>query len=117
MSPEFYRLLHMGGLLLLFLGLGGIFATCGREGAKPPKLFLAMHGIGLVVMVVSGIGRAHKLGYGWPTWMIAKIGCWVVIAALPTLVRRGMLPRLLAVVLAVALGCTAAWLASTPKPF
>ena len=111
MSPELYRLVHIGGVLLLFLGLGGIFAACGRDGGKPAPLFLALHGVGLLVMIVAGIGRAHKLDYGWPAWLIAKIGCWVVIAALPTMVRRGVLPRFLAVLLAVGLGCTAAWLA------
>lgn len=116
MTSDFYRLAHVVGLLLLFLGLGGIYAGAGREGGKPPALFLALHGIGLLVMIVAGIGLAHKLGYGWPLWLLLKIGCWVVVAVLPVAVRRGVLPRLLGVIVALALGGTAAWLA-WHKPF
>lgn len=115
MSPETYRLLHIVGVLLLFLGLGGILAS-GREGGKGPALFLAMHGLGLLTMLVAGIGVAHKLGLGWPNWLLVKIACWVLLGALPVLVRRGVLPRAVAIVLVLAIGATAAWLALA-KPF
>lgn len=114
MSPEFYRVAHIVGVFMLFLGLGGLFAWVGRD-EKAPKLFMMMHGLGLLLMIVAGIGRAHKLDYGWPAWLLLKIGCWLVIALLPTMARRGMLPRAAAVVLALALGGVAFWLA-TAKP-
>lgn len=113
MSPEFYRLVHVIGALMLFLGLGGVLVG-GREGGKAPALYLAMHGIGLVAMLVAGIGFAHKSGLGFPNWMIAKLGCWVVLAAIPILVRKGVLIRSAAIVLVLALGAAAAWLATQP---
>ncbi len=116
MPPEVYRLLHIVGVLLLFLGLGGVLASGGREGGKTPPLFLAMHGIGLLVMLVAGIGFAHKSNLEWRPWLFAKIACWVVLAAVPILIRRGVLPRFLALLLVVGLGATAAWLAQA-KPF
>lgn len=115
MSPELYRILHVVGVLFLFCGLGGIFATAGKE-KKPAGLFLALHGIGLLAMLVAGIGFAHKSGLGWPNWVIAKIGCWLLLAVLPTLLRRGVLPRAMAVLLALAIGGAAVWLAQM-KPF
>lgn len=115
MSPETYRLLHVVGVLLLFLGLGGSFAAAGGEG-KAPKLFLALHGIGLLTMLVAGIGYVHKKGLAWDNWLFAKIACWVLLGAVPVLVRRGVLPRFLGVVIAVGIGATAVWLAQT-KPF
>ncbi|MCA8948870.1 MAG: hypothetical protein KDE27_05165 [Planctomycetes bacterium] len=113
MSAEFYRIAHIVGVLMLFLGLGGMFAFAGK--GKASALYPILHGLGLLVMIVAGIGQAHKLGYGWPTWMILKIGCWVVIAVLPTLAKKNVLPAAVALLLALVLGGTAVWLAVT-KP-
>jgi hypothetical protein len=113
MTPEFYRLLHIVGVLMLFLGLGGMFAS---EAGKAPKLFAALHGIGLLLMVVAGVGYVHKKPLAWDSWLFAKIACWVLMGALPVLVKRGVVPRVGAIVLALAIGATAAWLAQA-KPF
>ena len=96
---------------MLFLGIGGMLSHTGPEGSKSPVIFTMMHGLGLLIMLVAGIGQAHKLGYGWPVWLFLKIGCWVLIAALPTLAKKGMLARPVAMLLALALGGTAIWLA------
>ena len=114
MSPELYRVLHVVGVLFLFLGLGGMFAS---EPGKGSKLFPALHGIGLLVMLVAGIGFAHKSGLGWPAWLLAKIACWVVVAATPTLVKRGVLPRALGILLVIAVGGAAVWLAQAKPVF
>ena len=116
MSPEIYRLLHVVGALLLFAGLGGSLAQAGKDGGKAPALFLAMHGIGLLTMLVAGIGYVHKMNMPWQNWITAKIACWVLLGAAPILVRKGVLPRFAAIVLVVAIGGTAVWLAQT-KPF
>jgi hypothetical protein len=113
MPVETYRLLHVAGVMMLFLGIGGILAS---EPGKGSKVFSALHGIGLLVMLVAGIGVVHKQPYEWHPWVIAKIACWVVLGALPVLVRRGVLPRIGALLLALAVGVTAAWLALS-KPF
>lgn len=118
MSPETYKLIHVVGTLLLFLGLGGVLASAGKPGGSPSPLFLAMHGLGLVAVLVAGIGFAHKSHLGWPAWMIAKIAAWVILAVLPTLVRRGIVSRVVGVLFVVALGAGAAWIGLTnPKPF
>lgn len=101
---------------MLFLGVGGMLAHAGRDGSKPPAIFTMMHGLGLLVMLAAGIGRAHKLEYGWPTWMLLKIGCWVLIAVLPMLAKKGKLSRSVALLLALVFGGAAIWLAMS-KPF
>jgi hypothetical protein len=93
------------------IGLGGMLATASRDGSKPPMLFMALHGIGLLALLVAGIGFAHKNSLGWPNWMLVKIACWVLLAALPSLVRRGVVPRGIAALLVVGIGALAAWLA------
>jgi hypothetical protein len=115
MTPETYRWLHVVGGLLLFLGLGGALAHAGGDG-KGPKVFLVLHGVGLLVMLVAGIGYVHKKPLTWENWLFAKIACWVLLAAAPILVRRGVMPRVVAMIVVVAVGATAVWLGQT-KPF
>ncbi len=113
MSVDFYRVLHLLGLMTLFLGLGGMLAV--TEG-KAPKVYAVMHGVGLLVMAVAGVGTLHKAGLPWDNVIFAKLACWVLLGAAPLLVRRGVLPRIGAVVLVLVIGGVAAWLAKT-KPF
>ena len=113
MSPELYRLLHVTGALMLFLGLGGMLAS---EPGKGSKIYGMLHGIGWLVMLVCGIGFAHKTQLGWPNWMIAKIGILVLLGALPFLTKRGVLPRPLAALLVIGLGAAAYYLVQS-RPF
>ncbi len=115
MSPAFYLFAHVFGALMLLLGLGGILVG-SRDAGKLPKLYVALHGVGLLLLLVAGIGYAHKMSWGFPNWMIAKIGCWVVLAAVPTLIKRGILIRTAALLLVLGIGAAAVWLAQA-KPF
>lgn len=115
MSPEIYRVLHAVGALLLFLSLGGLLLA--PADGKPSKLAMPLHGLALLVMVIAGVGTVHKdPSVDWGNWLYAKIGCWVFLAVLPVLVRKGMVPRVLGLLLAIAAGATAVWLAQA-KPF
>jgi hypothetical protein len=121
MDYNTYKILHILGLVLLMLGLGAILGA-GREAAKARSFGGMLHGIGLLVMLVAGFGMMAKPQSGiggvssWPMWLIAKMGIWVVIAILPVLVKRQVLPSAIGWLLAAALAATAAWLALT-KPF
>ena len=115
MTPDFYRVIHVTCALLLYLSLGAV--VFGPKDEKPSKLAMVLHGVALLLMVVAGVGVWHKdANVEWGNWLSAKIGCWVFLGALPVLVRKGTLPRFLALVLGVAAGGAAAWLAIT-KPF
>ncbi len=115
MSPDIYRVIHVTCGLLLFLSLGAV--VFGPREEKPPKLAMILHGIALLLMVVAGVGIWHKDdGVEWGNWLSAKLGCWLFLGALPVLVRKGTLPRFLGLVLGVAAGGAAVWLAIT-KPF
>jgi len=118
MPYETYKLLHVVGLLLLFLGMGGLLFGARSEHEPAPKATARLHGVGLLVMLVAGFGMMARLGvqWPWPGWLIAKLGVWLTIGALPVLVRREILPCGLAWPVAGALGALAAWLAIN-KPF
>ena len=115
MNVEFYRLLHPVAALLLFLSIGAVLAA--PKDGRPPRWAMITHGLALLVMVVAGVGIVHKdAAVDWGNWLYAKIGCWVLLAALPVLLRKGVLPRTVGGLLAIGLAGAAVWLAQT-KPF
>lgn len=117
MTPELYRLIHVASAFLLFLSLGALLA---HEPGKAPRWSMMVHGIALLAMAVAGVGVMHKSEpkLEWQPWVFAKIGAWVLLAALPVLVKRGLLPRFVAFVLVLGLGAGAAWLGlAATKPF
>jgi len=116
MPYETYNLIHIAGLILVFMGLGG--SLLGGAADRPPKLAGMLHGIGLLAMLVGGFGLLVRLdiGFPWPGWVFAKLAIWLVIGTLPMFVRRRAISRGLAWMLALVLGGVAAWLAIT-KPF
>ena len=118
MPYEIYKLLHVVGLLLLFLGMGGQLLGSGAERERAPKRTAILHGVGLLAMLVGGFGMMARLGvqWPWPGWLIAKLGVWLAIGALPLGVRHQVLPHHLAWWVAATLGGLAAWLAIN-KPF
>jgi len=115
MSYETYRILHVVGLILLFLGLGGLLMA---PVEKRPKLGFVLHGLGLLVMLVAGFGIHARKSLAWDNWLYVKIACWLLVAVLPVLVSKSVLPRWLGWLVAIAAGVTAAWLGlAIVKPF
>lgn len=94
MPYEFYKVLHLVGLFLTLSGLVGLIASYWLGPAELPKknriLWLALHGTGLLVILVSGFGLAARLNYfgNLPTWIYAKIGIWLVVGLIVALIRR-----------------------------
>ena len=85
MSYEFYKLLHVLGILLLFVALGGVtlHAWNGgtREGNRGRKAAAMMHGLGLLLIILAGFGMIARRGYmegGLPGWVWAKFLVWLV---------------------------------------
>ncbi|GAB4147424.1 MAG: hypothetical protein Fur0037_15620 [Planctomycetota bacterium] len=110
-----YKLIHIGGAVTLFFGLGGIFVHAG-EG-KPPKLSMALHALGLLALLVAGFGRASRLGFPLTDgWILAKAGIWIVLGAMPVFVRKGIVPRPIAWLVVLGLAFCAIYLA-IEKPF
>lgn len=121
MSYEFYKILHLVGLMCLFIGLAAvlILAFTGQLGNKRGKVIgFAMHGLGLFLILFSGFGMAAKLQLfaNLPGWIYGKIGVWVLLALAVSLLKRKPQWAFFNLVLIVALGATAASLALL-KPF
>ena len=115
MLPQSYHFLHLFGAILLIISIGGQFAVAGGV-TNGRKVIGAMHGIGLIVLLVAGIGFLHKSGLGFPKWAMAKIGIWVIFGLLPLAVKKRWITGSATVILGAALATTAAWLGYF-KPF
>lgn len=122
MPFEVYKLLHLIGLFLIFVSLGGLLLHVAQGGTRQSlgnrQLVFATHGFGLLLVLVSGFGMLAKLGImaNMPGWVWAKIVVWILIGgvvALPLRVQASAKPLWLLLPL---LGGLAAWLAIF-KPF
>jgi hypothetical protein len=91
MSLTFYRIVHLLGIFLLFLGLGGRAVLSFQPNPKSSpghKLVGILHGTGLIIVLVGGFGMLAKLGLtgeemsmGGLGWLMAKILIWVALGA------------------------------------
>jgi len=121
MSFEFYKILHLSGLMLLFFGLSAIL-TMKMVGAKfegkSKSLAMLTHGIGLLFLLVGGFGMLARMGImgSLPGWVYAKLAIWLILGGSATLAKKKGQIGWPLMILFVGLGTTAAWLALT-KPF
>ncbi len=105
-----YKIIHLIGVAALAIGLGGAIAGGGNR-----KLFSALQGIALLIMLVSGFGLLARLHLGFPHFAIVKVVLWVVIGLLPMLLRRLNLPIVAGICISLTLIAILAWLGVT-KP-
>jgi len=123
MSYEFYKVLHVLGILLLFVALGGVtlHAWNGgtKEGNQGRRAAAAMHGLGLFLILLAGFGMLARRGFiesGLPGWAWAKLAVWLVAGGIFFLpYRRPQSAKRLYPLLPL-LGLVAAYLAVF-KPF
>ncbi len=124
MSPDVYKLVHVVGLLMVFLALGGISFHAINGGTRDTnparRLVAATYGVGLLLILVGGFGWLGATGVmsggAMPLWTWVKLGLWLVVGAL--LALPGIRPELGRLVwfLAPLIGVFAAWVARA-KPF
>ncbi len=95
-SATVYKLLHMVGILLVFLALGGVTLHAINGGSKQSnrarRLVAITHGLGIIVILVAGFGLLARTGAmaqgGVPPWAWLKVVIWLVLAGLITVPYR-----------------------------
>lgn len=118
-SHQFYNVLHIIGIVLVMAALGGaaLHAMSGGTRATNPArgLIAAMHGGGVLLILVGGFGMLARLGFmhgaNFPGWLWVKLLIWISIAAaLLVPYRKPQLARPLLLTLPI-LGGVAAYMA------
>jgi hypothetical protein len=116
-SYEVYRLVHLAGIFLTILSLGGLTmrAFSAAPGTAGRPLALASHGLGLLLALVGGFGMLAKAKLGMGAWVGLKVVIWLALGAAIVVPKRW--PRAAGALWALVplLALLAAWTAQT-KP-
>ena len=94
LSYEVYKLVHVIGIIMIFVSLGGVMIHSFNGGTKVDnqwrKAAGITHGIGLVLVLVAGFGLLARVGIGWPWpgWVIGKLVIWIVLGGLSGLIYK-----------------------------
>lgn len=116
-----YKIFHLVGFALLLTSLTGVAAHAAGGGSKssnPAGRLLAMaHGVGLLLVLVSGFGMLARLGLSMSApWTWVKILLWLLFGAATALpYRSAAVARSMPILLPLVIGF-AAWVALF-KPF
>jgi len=117
MSYSAYKVLHLFGVLLLFVSLGGLTSLRMVPAAHVPptagRWLRMLHGLSLLVILVAGFGLTARLSLfaTWPAWFWLKLTLWLVLGGVVVVIRRAQgLARALLVLLPL-IGALAAWVA------
>ncbi|PRP97339.1 hypothetical protein [Enhygromyxa salina] len=95
MSYQVYNLLHILGIVLVFMGLGALAFHGANGGDKASNkvrgMVMGTHGLGLLLILVAGFGMLAKTGAmanGLPGWLHPKLLIWVLLGAAPVVLIR-----------------------------
>ena len=91
MSHQIYQILHILGILMVFLGYGALLgrALAGSDCPRLKKMGSITSGIGLLLILVAGFGLIAKLGYNYSeTWIWIKLAVWVALGGMIVAINR-----------------------------
>ena len=122
MSIEFYKVMHLIGIMMVFMSLGAVSLHVVNAGTKDSNTFgkgvAITHGVGLTLILVAGFGLLAK--HGWSlmasAWVWPKLLIWFIFGGVTVILyRQPASGKILWFVLPL-LGLVAAYLAIV-KPF
>ncbi len=92
MSYLALKVLHITGIMAVFLALGTAAASSlngsTEKSSRAAKLAGMVHGLALILVLVSGFWLVTKVGVGFGLWVWLKLAIWLVLGAMLALVRR-----------------------------
>jgi hypothetical protein len=114
MSYQFYKVLHVVSLFLLFTSLAAA-AFAPQDKRKP---WVALHGVATVIALVAGFGLLARLGLmkGLPGWVHVKLVIWLALGVMPFILRKANHLALPLLLVSVLLGAAGSYVAVN-KPF
>ncbi|MBM4290054.1 MAG: hypothetical protein FJ138_00260 [Deltaproteobacteria bacterium] len=85
MDPIIYKWMHLSGLALTLLALGGLAVPAAEGG----RWRMPAHGVGLLLALVGGFGMLakYKIDTAHPM-VLTKIALWLVLGASVAVFKR-----------------------------
>jgi uncharacterized membrane protein SirB2 len=121
MSYQVYKVLHLVGIIVVFMSLGGLILHTLNGGTKDSfkirKFFSINHGLGLFISFVAGFGLLARTGASFSEgWVLVKFVIWLLVAGLSVIIyKKPKLAKVFWVVL-IFFGGTAVYMVQN-KPF
>jgi uncharacterized membrane protein SirB2 len=122
MTLQFYKVFHIISIAAVFFALGSSLLAARLSLTKETnpwhKATAIIHGIALVLLLVSGFGMLAKLGIlsSFPGWVYGKIAIWLALGYAMVLHKKGPTGASVGRVALFVLIAAAAYL-SLYKPF
>ncbi len=85
MSYAFFMILHLFGVFMVLVSLGGLIVLGVVEDSRWRKLAVITNGIGLVAVFIGGFGLLGLLQLGWPGWILVMTVIWLLFAVMMVL--------------------------------
>ncbi len=110
---DFYEILHIIGIAMLFVAIGGVSVHAANGGTRASSqtrpLVGTVHGLGALLILVGGFGMLARIGFqhgaNFPGWLWTKILVWVILSAIVLLpYRKPALSRPFVVILPLLAG-------------
>jgi len=120
-SLTVYKVVHLLGIMLTITALGGMAVHAANGGTRRESLTrsltTAVHGTGLLLVLVAGFGMLARLGASAASgWVMVKLAIWLLLGGAALVpYRRPQLAR--AVFIAVPLLAVLAGIMALTKPF
>ena len=114
MGMHICKILHLIGVMVLFLGFGGLIIRSAMATNKDDKRFVKFttitHGVGLTLVLLGGFGMLGMGKIGFPGWVIFKLMIWIVLGGLIVVAKRMSLLSMPLWILVIILGSAAAFI-------
>jgi hypothetical protein len=92
---DFYEILHVLGIAMLFVAIGGVAVHAANGGTKATSntrpLVGSIHGLGALLILTGGFGMLARMGLvrgSFPGWLWGKIIIWTILSAIVLLPYR-----------------------------
>jgi len=92
---DFYEILHIIGIAMLFVAIGGVAVHAANGGTKSSSttrpIVGTLHGVGALLILTGGFGMLARMGLvqgGFPGWLWGKIIIWTILSAIVLLPYR-----------------------------
>lgn len=113
-SYVLWKIVHVFGVLLLFVSLGGLAGLAAAGRPAEGRLHRILHGIALIIVFLAGFALLATLKMSapgtWGLWVWLKLAIWLLLGGSLVLVRRQRHARWVLIGLPL-LGAVAAWAA------